>query len=267
MNRPLLPVNFPEPHLRRGIWIFAVCVALSCHLAFAAFAIANMQEDPDEADLGAAGLEVSFELASAQNTPTELPPGPESDASMQSAPAIEQKTAEASDLPKETPVESNEPDRLVTTEKVKTPEKDEPDTKVQMTNLSEASQAQEATAAPTIQNAPVAVKSTTRDQGTGESRQRIRVTWQKELVAHLDRHKRYPADRSQKSAEVVVTINMDRTGRVVSTNVARSSGDAAFDAAAIAMVQRSNPVPPPPPLVADEGLSFSLPVIFQKSKH
>ncbi len=28
------------------------------------------------------------------------------------------------------------------------------------------------------------------------------------------------------------------------------------------MLQRSDPVPPPPPLVADEGLSFSLPVIF-----
>jgi periplasmic protein TonB len=28
------------------------------------------------------------------------------------------------------------------------------------------------------------------------------------------------------------------------------------------MLQRSDPVPPPPPLVADEGLTFSLPVIF-----
>jgi periplasmic protein TonB len=30
----------------------------------------------------------------------------------------------------------------------------------------------------------------------------------------------------------------------------------------VAMLQRSNPVPPPPPLVADEGLTFTLPVIF-----
>jgi hypothetical protein len=29
------------------------------------------------------------------------------------------------------------------------------------------------------------------------------------------------------------------------------------------MLQRSDPVPAPPPLVADEGLTFSLPVIFQ----
>ena len=28
------------------------------------------------------------------------------------------------------------------------------------------------------------------------------------------------------------------------------------------MLQRADPVPAPPPLVADEGLAFSLPVIF-----
>jgi periplasmic protein TonB len=29
------------------------------------------------------------------------------------------------------------------------------------------------------------------------------------------------------------------------------------------MVRRSDPVPAPPPLVADEGLNFTLPVIFK----
>ena len=41
------------------------------------------------------------------------------------------------------------------------------------------------------------------------------------------------------------------------------SYDAAFDEAALAMVRRSDPVPQPPPLVADEGLNFTLPVIFR----
>ena len=46
------------------------------------------------------------------------------------------------------------------------------------------------------------------------------------------------------------------------------SGDPAFDAAALAMLQRANPVPPPPPLVADDGLTFTLPVIFNaKIRH
>jgi TonB family protein len=52
-------------------------------------------------------------------------------------------------------------------------------------------------------------------------------------------------------------------GHVLSTSIVKGSGDRAFDEAALAMVRRSDPVPQPPPLVADEGLSFTLPVIFR----
>ena len=92
---------------------------------------------------------------------------------------------------------------------------------------------------------------------------RLKATWQKELVAHLDKHKRYPSERQQKSAEIVVSFVLDRTGRVLSTSIVKGSGDTAFDEAALAMIRRSDPVPQPPPLVADEGLSFTLPVIFR----
>ena len=98
--------------------------------------------------------------------------------------------------------------------------------------------------------------------GTGESARRERVTWQKELAAHLDKFKRYPSDRVMKRAEVVVSFVLDRVGHVLSKRVIKGSGDASFDAAALDMLQRSDPVPPPPPLVADDGLTFSLPVIF-----
>jgi TonB family protein len=56
---------------------------------------------------------------------------------------------------------------------------------------------------------------------------------------------------------------LDRLGHVVSATVVKGSGDPVFDKAALAMVHRSDPVPPPPPLVADEGLSFTLPVVFR----
>jgi TonB family protein len=89
------------------------------------------------------------------------------------------------------------------------------------------------------------------------------MTWQKELGAHLDRHKRYPADRASKGAEILVTFVLDRTGHVLSSSIVRGSGDPSFDQAALDMLKRSDPVPAPPPLVADEGLSFTLPVIFR----
>jgi TonB family protein len=104
-------------------------------------------------------------------------------------------------------------------------------------------------------------------KGTGESTRRIRATWQKELVAHFDRHKRYPAERSQKAAEILVSFVLDRLGHVLSVNLVKGSGDTAFDEAAIAMVRRSDPVPQPPAVIADEGLTFTLPVVFRvKSK-
>ena len=251
--------------LRRNIWIFAAIFVCCAHVAFAAFAIARMNE-PEDDDLGAPGIEIAFELASTQTSPSELPPGPESEASAASPPVIEQKTTEKEvDLPKERPVESDNPDRLVTIEKTDKPEEKEPEPKIKMMKASEESAAQEATAAPTIQNVQQAAKSTTLDQGTGQNRQRSRVTWQKELMAHLDKFKRYPPERSQRSAEILIALTLDRTGHVLAANIAKSSGDDAFDHAAIAMVERASPVPPPPPLIADEGLDFSLPVIFRKS--
>src|SRR5215510_8602274 len=252
MKRELSVQMYPaDQSLRRNIWIFAAIFVCCAHIAFAAFAIARMKE-PDDDDLGAPGIEIAFELASTQTTPSELPPGPESEASAASPPVVEQKTTEKEvDLPKETPVESETPDRLVTVEKTEKTVEKEPEPKIKMMKASEESAAQEATAAPSTLNVQQAAKSTTLDQGTGQSRQRARVTWQKELMAHLDKFKRYPTERSQKSAEILIALTLDRTGRVLTANIAKSSGDEAFDHAAIAMVEHASPVPPPPPLIAD----------------
>ena len=124
------------------------------------------------------------------------------------------------------------------------------------------SAAVEETATPTVPNAQEAPASTAPALGTGESAQRERATWQKELAAHFNKYKRYPADRIARNAEVVVSFVLDRVGHVLSTRLVRGSGDAAFDDAALAMLHRSDPVPPPPPVVADDGLTFTLPVIF-----
>jgi TonB family protein len=91
----------------------------------------------------------------------------------------------------------------------------------------------------------------------------VRATWQRELIAHFDKHKRYPAERALKSAEILVSFALDRMGHVLSMSVVKGSGDPAFDQAALAMIKRSDPVPQPPPLIADEGLNFTLPVIFR----
>lgn len=262
----LPPKDMPaHPATGKGLWCFSAILALSLHLTFAGLAYVQMLKDAEDDDLGAPGIELGLELASPKSPPADLPPGLESEASAAAPEATEQATIKDADLPKETPVESDDPDRLVAVETAEKPVI-EPLERTANPVASEGSVAQETKAAPSIEAAVETPKAVTVDQGTGESRQRIRVTWQRELLAHLDKHKRYPADRIQKATTVVVSISLDRIGRVVSAGIARASGDESFDAAALAMVQRANPMPAPPQVVADEGLSFTLPVVFRIGK-
>jgi len=250
---------------RTKIWFFAAAVALCSHVAFGMFVISQLNDDADDDELGAPGIEIAFELASPRQQPTDLPPGPESEASAASQAAAQQRTAKAPDLEEDKVKDAEDPDRQVVTKKSDTKSEDEPEKK--KSDASQQSVAQQASAAPSVPDAVAAPKSTTIDQGTGQARYRARVTWQKELLAHLNKFKHYPDNRSQQSAEIVVRMTLDRSGHVVAADIAKSSGDMVFDTAAIAMVEKADPVPAPPPLIADEGLVFSLPVLFKKNKH
>jgi periplasmic protein TonB len=247
----------------RWLWGIAAALAVALHLGGVALALAHLNTDGPEEQLGAPAIEVGLEWSSPKQDPSELPPGPESDASVAS-PAIPEQKAEVkeTDLPKDTPTKTDDPDRVVTPNDVKKPIEDEAKVATVQTQASQQSAAAEATAVPSVDNAPQAERSVAPAQGIGESLQRVKVKWEKELVAHFDRHKRYPANRV-KSAEVQVSFVLDRLGHVLSASIAKSSGDPAFDEAALAMIHRSDPVPQPPPAVADEGLSFSIPVNFR----
>jgi TonB family protein len=248
----------------RKLWVLAGLAALALHIGGAALAIAHLQTDDPDDSLGAPAIEIGLEMMAPRQEVTDLPPGPDTDASLASpALAEQQAVVTETDLPKAVPTETEEPDRVVTTNDIKKPEKEEQEVAAVQTQASQESVAAEATATPSSEAIPEGPRSVAPAIGTGESARRMRATWTKELIAHLDKHKRYPAERQQKTAEIIVNFVLDRTGHVLSTSIAKGSGDTAFDEAALAMVRRSDPVPQPPPLVADEGLNFTLPVIFR----
>jgi protein TonB len=248
----------------RQLWIFAAVGALALHLGGGALAVAHLQPDDLDDSLGAPAIEIGLEMMSPRVEATDLPPGPDTDASVASPAIAEQEAVvKETDLPKDLPTETEDPDRVVTQNDSKKPKEDDPKIAAVQTSASTESVAAEATATPSLETIQEGPRSVAPAIGTGESARRVRATWQKELIAHLDKHKRYPAERSQKSAEILVSFALDRMGHVLSISIAKGSGDAAFDEAALAMVRRSDPVPQPPPLVADEGLSFTLPVIFR----
>jgi protein TonB len=245
-------------------WVFAAVGAFAIHAGCVALTLEYLQSDDPEEALGAPAIEIGIELASPRQDPSDLPPGPDSEASAASpAVAPQEAVVEETDLPKAIPTETDDPDRLVAPDDSQKPKDDDPHIAIVQTAPSNESVAAEATAPPSIETVQEAPHSIAPVQGTGESAQRVRTTWQKQLLAHFDKHKRYPSDRSRQAAEIVVSFVLDRTGHILSTNIVRGSGDASFDEAALTMMRRSDPVPQPPPLVADEGLTFTLPVIFR----
>jgi periplasmic protein TonB len=253
-----------EPGPSRRLWILAAAGALALHLGCGALAIAHLREAETEDALGANAIEVGVEFASLRRETTDLPAGPDSDASVAS-PALAEQQAELkeTELPKDVPTEPEEADRIVALNESKKPRDDDPKIAAVQTTASTESVAAEATATPSSETIPEGPRSVAPAVGSGATARRVRASWTAELSAHLDKHKRNPPLQKFRNTKVVVNVTFDRVGHVVATSIAESSGEPAYDAAALDMLKRSDPVPRPPPLVADEGLNFTLPVIFR----
>jgi periplasmic protein TonB len=245
------------------MWALAALGSVTIHVACLALAREYLREDDPEAELGAPAIEVGIELL-AQRKPTDLPPGPDVEESVASPAVVEQtKIVEPTNLPRVAPTETEDPERIVAPIETKQLKESQPRPLTKPANPSVETVAAAATARPSSENIIESTRSIAPMQGTGESPQRVRATWQKELITHLDRHKRYPANHLLQGAEIVVSFVLDETGHVLSASIVRGSGEASFDEAALAMIRRSDPVPKPPALVVQEGLSFNLPVIFR----
>jgi protein TonB len=248
-----------------SMWMLAALGAVVIHLGCVALALAFMDREPDD-EVGAPAVEIGIELLAPHSDTPDLPPGPDVEASIASPQTVDQTAvAEQADLPRAVPMETEDPERLVAPVETDKP-KDEPTAPAVPTIASMDSVAVEATAPPSSEMIAESTRSITPVHGIGVSAQRARATWQKELIAHFNRHKRYPTNRIAQAAEILVGFELDETGRVLSSSIVQGSGDASFDEAALAMIRRSDPVPQPPLAVVQEGLSFTLPVIFRAKR-
>jgi protein TonB len=246
----------------RRLWMLAALAALALHVGGAALAFAHLRVDETDDSLGAPAIEVGLELASPQQEATDLPPGPDTDAAVAS-PAIAEQKAELKDteLPKDVPTETDDPDRVVTPNDSNKPKEDDEKIAAVQTSASAESVPQEATATPDLEGR-INDRTTAPKQGIGKSAELAKVTWEKSVMAHLKKHLRFPEGAKAKGAKVVLNVEFDRLGHVILATIAQGSGRPAFDEAALKMVRRSDPVPVPPPLVADQGLRRTLPVLF-----
>jgi TonB family protein len=257
-----------EPKPSRPLWFVAAMVALGLHLGGAALALANLRSDGGDDGLGAAGAEFAVEMASPNVPDSDLPPGPDSDASQATPPMPEQRAeVKETDLPKDRPQEAEDPDRIVTENSTKKPDDESPKIAAIETPAMEEQPQSVETARQKLDDdsARESDKAKAPVLGIGKDTLKLTAEWGRKISAYFQQHLRYPKDRKDK-ATVTVSVVLNRRGNVVSVEVAESSGDSVFDEAALAMVRRSDPVPAPPAALTQDTFSFRLPVNFNDHK-
>jgi protein TonB len=83
------------------------------------------------------------------------------------------------------------------------------------------------------------------------------------IQAKVTRAAKYPP-KARGKGEALVSFVVGAGGKVASVALARSSGDAVLDEAAIAAVNRAAPFPPIPEAAGRSSWSFTVPVYFTK---
>jgi periplasmic protein TonB len=251
----------------RRLWVMAAVAALALHVGGAALAVGYLKIDDDDG-LGANGAAFAVELASPDLPQADLLPGPDAEATQASMPQVEQKAElEQTDLPTEKPTSSEDADRVVSENASKKPQEEETKIAAIQTEASPERDDELATARQQLDD-----KSRESEQmkapnpGVGADRLKLTADWGRRIRAYFNLHKRYPEHRKSAAGNVKVSFVLNRRGNVISANVLQSSGDAAFDAAAISMIHRSDPVPLPPAGLTDDTFSFNLDVNFTKRK-
>lgn len=241
------------------LWLVLAIISLSLHCILISFFI-YFRSPEDLGNISAGPREIAMELysppdgASAMNDSQQFNDDVEAKDMKVSSPAPPQIASSEGDYPIDTAAAyantfTSSEDKI---EKLKN--KNSPEKAISF----ESSESPPYTAADTA----IPQKQTDTAQTKEE---RIRITWQKQLVTHLARHRSYPKGASNLNARVTLNFVLDRNGHIVSTSIIQSSGESNIDQAALAMMYRSDPVPPPPPSVADKSLIFTLPIVFSKN--
>jgi protein TonB len=90
------------------------------------------------------------------------------------------------------------------------------------------------------------------------------ATWRSRIAAMLEHSKRYPQEARSRHEQGVAQLafSIDRDGHVLSSRIVTSSGFAELDQETLALVQRAQPFPTPPPEVPGDEIKFMVPVRF-----
>jgi len=88
--------------------------------------------------------------------------------------------------------------------------------------------------------------------------------WKSQLVARLERYKRYPSEAQSRGERGVAQLafSVDRSGGVHNARIVQSSGSSILDRETLTLVERAQPLPPPPPEVTGAQIPIVVPIRY-----
>ncbi|OAE97711.1 hypothetical protein AYJ54_34880 [Bradyrhizobium centrolobii] len=240
-------------------WVVAGGLAVALHAAAAATLLADHGKANSDENFGSMAIEIGIADAAPPFDATDEPT--DSDATSAVATAAANETSTVRPEPASAAIAENPEAEQQTTPPRE--QREQPEEKEAEVKASAAVAPSTSGAAPSRATEQESARSVAAAIGSSAEAQRAQASWRRGLVAHIERKKRYPASGAEQSADIIVSFTIDRQGRLTSVGIAKGSGDARFDQAALEMIRRADPLPAPPSVVADRNLSFRIPISFR----
>jgi protein TonB len=263
-------------------WSGSAAIIVAIHAALIALGVAWYTRSPPP---GVALPTIMIDLAPASAPsapsvqPLDLPPGPEMREAEPPPPPPEPLKQEAIQEqlaptpPRENPVVEAPPEQKVEPPPPKpepakiVPDQPKPIPAKPKPVHTEVKKPTDAPPAPRTSAAPKAERQaslTPSSAPAGATSAAALASYNQLVAAHLQRFKQYPSSAKAAGEQGTsrLSFTLGRSGQVLGSRLAGSSGHPSLDGETLAMVRRAQPFPPMPPDLKQASMSFSIPVQF-----
>jgi periplasmic protein TonB len=261
-------------------WSASAAIIVALHAAVIAFGMAWYTHSPPP---GVALPTIMIDLAPASAPsvqPLDLPPGPEMREADPPPPppeppkqeAVQEQLAptppqdnpivEAPPEHKMEPPPKPEPAKIVPDQPKPVPVKPKP-VRTEVKKPADAPPAPRTSAAPKAER-QASLTSSSAPAPAGAMSAAALASYNQLVAAHLQRFKQYPSSAKAAGEQGTsrLSFTLGRSGQVLGSRLAGSSGHPALDSETLAMVRRAQPFPPMPSELKQASMSFSIPVQF-----